>query len=155
MTFLVQGKADVNGKDVIEYASVRDPVKATLAGLPVPPRQTDVTVGLAVTGKPPFTLAAKFDQPSTTPGKPANLTITVVRAPGFAAEIAVTAAGLPPNVAAVLKNIPANMNEVKVQLNAAANAPAGTFAVVVTGKAKYQNLDFSVNAPPVNLVLTK
>ena len=112
-------------------------------------------MGLAVTGKAPFTLTAKFDEPSTMVGKPANLTITVARAPGFTAEIAVTATGLPPNVAPALKNVPANMNEVKVQLNAAANAPVGTFAVVVTGKTKHQNKDFSVNAPTVNLVLTK
>ena len=75
--------------------------------------------------------------------------------PGFTAEIAVAATGLPPNVAPALKNIPANMNEVKVQLNAAANAMPGTFPVVVNGKAKHQNKDFSVNAPPANLVLTK
>ncbi len=155
MTFLVQGKAAINGKDVIEYASVRAPVSLGLAGLPVPPRQTDVAVGLAVTEKAPFTLAVKFDEPSTALGKPANLTITATRAAGFTAEIAVAATGLPPNVAPALKNVPANMNEVKVQLNAAANAPVGTFAVVVTGKAKHENKDFSVNAPPANLVLTK
>ena len=155
LTFLIQGKAAINGKDVIEYANVRDPVRATLAGLPLPPRQTDLGVALAVTEKAPFTLAVKFDEPSTALGKPANVTVTAVRAPGFTAEIALTAAGLPANVAPALKNIPANMNEVKVQLNVAANAMPGTFPVVIAGKAKHQNKDFSVNAAPVNLVLTK
>ena len=114
MTLVVRGKAAINGKEATEYASVRAPVSLGLAGLPVPPRQMDVTVGLAVTEKAPFTLAAKFDQPSTMVGKPASLTVTVVRAPGFTAEIDLTATGLPPNVAPALKKIPANMNEVKV-----------------------------------------
>jgi hypothetical protein len=58
-------------------------------------------------------------------------------------------------VAPALKNIPANLTEIKGQLNAAANAPVGTFPIVVNGKAKHQNKDFSVNAPAANLVLTK
>jgi hypothetical protein len=155
LTFLVQGKAKINGKDVIEYASVRAAVSRELAGLPIPPRQTYTTIGLAVTEKAPFTLAVKFDQPSTALGKPASLTITAVRKPGFTEEIALTATGLPANVAPALKNIPANLTEIKGQLNAAANAPVGTFPIVVNGKAKHQNKDFSVNAPAANLVLTK
>ncbi len=150
-TFLIQGKAKINGKDVTEYASVRAAVSRELAGLPLPPAQTFAAIGLAVTEKAPFTLAVKFDQPSTALGKPASLTITAVRKPGFTEEIALTTTGLPANVAPALKNIPANMTEIKGQLNAAANAPVGTFPIVVNGKAK----DFSVTAPAVNLVLTK
>ena len=56
----------------------------------MPPRQTFTAIGLAVTEKAPFTLAVKFDQPSTALGKPANLTITAVRKPGFTEEIALT-----------------------------------------------------------------
>ena len=155
LTFLVQGKANINGKDVIEYASVRTAVSQGLAGLPVPPRQTWTTVGLAATEKAPFTLAVKFDEPSTGLGKAANVTVTAVRDPGFTEEIALTAAGLPPNVAPALKNIPANMNEVKVQLNVAANAAPGTYPITVNGKAKHNNKDFAVNAPPANLVVVK
>jgi hypothetical protein len=155
LTFLVQGKANINGKDVVEFASVRAAVSQSLATLPVPPRQTWHAVGLAVTEKAPFTLAVKFDEASTALGKPANVTVTAVRLPGFTEEIAVTAAGLPPNVAPALKNIPANMNEVKVQLNVAANAAPGTYPITFTGKAKHDNKDFTVNAPPANLVVVK
>ncbi len=155
LTVLIQGKAKIKDKDVIEYASVRAAVSRDLAGLPLPPRQTFTTIGLAVTEKAPFTLAIKFDQPSNVLGKAANLTITAVRKPGFTEEIALTATGLPANVTPALKNIPANMTEIKGQLNAAANAPAGAFPIVVNGKAKHQNKDFSVNAAPANLVLTK
>ncbi|HVS40489.1 MAG TPA: PPC domain-containing protein [Gemmataceae bacterium] len=155
LTFLVQGKASINGKDVTEYASVRAAVSQSLAGLPVPPREIWAPVGLAVTEKAPFTLAVKFDEPSTPLGKPANLTVTAVRQPGFTEEIALSATGLPPNVAPALKNIAANVNEVKVQLNVAANAMPGTFPIVLVGKAKHQNQDYSVNAPPANLVVAK
>ena len=70
----------------------------SLAGLPVPPRQTWTAVGLAVTERAPFTLSAKFDEASTALGKSAYLTVTAVRAPGFTEEIALTMTGLPPNV---------------------------------------------------------
>jgi hypothetical protein len=153
--FRIQGKATINGKEVMQYASVRTVVSQNLANLPVPPRTMYDQFFLAVTAKAPFTLTAKFDEETAATGKPAPLTVTVTRDEGFTAEIALTAAGLPPNVAPALKPIPANMNEVKVQLNPAANAPVGEFTITINGKAKHQNKDFSVSAPPVALVLKK
>ena len=155
LTFLVQGKANINGKDVIEYASVRTVVGQGLSGLPLPPRRTFYPIGLAVTERAPFTLAVKFDEASTALGKPANVTITAIRAAGFTEEIVLSVTGLPANVAPALKNIPAAMTEVKVQLNVAANAVPGTYPIAVNGKAKHANKDFSVNAPSGNLVVTK
>jgi hypothetical protein len=153
--FYLQGKANINGKDVVQFVSVRAVASAGLGNLPVPPRSMFTRFGLAVTEKAPFTLAVKFDEPNATLGKPANVTITATRAAGFTGEIALTASGLPANVTATLKNIPANMNEVKVQLNVAANAAPGTTPVTFTGKAKHQNRDFTVNAPAVPLVIQK
>jgi hypothetical protein len=152
--FKVVGKATVNGKEVVRYASVRAAVSQALANLPVPPRTMYEQLFVAITEKAPFTLSAKFDQESAMPGKPAPLTVTVTRDPGFTAEIALTAVGLPPNVAPALKPIPANMDEVKVQLNPAANAPVGSFTITINGKAKHQNKDFSASAL-VPLVLKK
>jgi hypothetical protein len=149
--FKIVGRATVNGKPVTEFASVRATLSKELAGLPVPPRTLYHSLGLAVTEKPPFTVAAKLDAPPAEPGKPAALSVTVARAPGFTAEVALTAAGLPPNVAPALKNVPANANEVKAQLNLAPNAAVGPFAFVVNGKANHNGKDFSVNSPPVPL----
>jgi len=42
-----------------------------------------------------------------------------------------------------------------VQLNVAANAAPGQSAVTITGKAKHNNRDFTVSAPPANLVIKK
>jgi hypothetical protein len=149
----IQGKATINGKVVVQRASIRGVLSRSLAGLPLPPRALWTEVGLGVMEKPPFVLAAKFDQPNATPGKPVTLTVTATRSPGFSAEVALALVGLPPNVAPVIKPIPANQNMVQVQLNLAANAPRGTFNVTVNGKAKHQMQDYSVNAAPVPLII--
>jgi hypothetical protein len=155
LPFLVQGKANINGKDVVQYAMVRGPVTQGLAALAVPPRQTWNAFALAVTEKAPFTLTAKFDAENTQVGKPATLTVTAVRAPGFTGEIVLAVNGVPANVAPALMNIPGDKSEAKLTLNAAANAAPGTYPVTVNGKAKHNNKDFAANAPPANLVLVK
>jgi hypothetical protein len=154
--FRVQGRATINGKSVVRYASVRAPVTQSLAGLPVPPRQTFTAIGLAVLEREPFALAAKFAEASVAPGKPATLTVTATRIPGFEAEIDVTIAGLPANVApaAAPQKIPAKANEVKATIAPVAAAPAGSFNVTVTGKAKHQGRDHTVTAV-VPLVVKK
>jgi hypothetical protein len=153
-SLLVQGKAVINGKPVVEYASVRFPASQNLAGLTYPPRSLLHQVGFAVTPKPPFTLAAKFDAAEYLRGGPATVTITVTRDAGFAEEIALTATGQPANVSPALKNIAKDQNEVKAQLNVAANAPIGQFPISFVGATKSNGRDFSVAAAPANLVLT-
>jgi hypothetical protein len=153
--FYIQGKGKNDNKEFVEFASVRALVSAAMSNLPVPPRPMFTRLGLAVTDKAPFALTFKFDEPNATPGKPANVTVTATRAAGFTAEIALTATGLPANVTPMLKNIPANMNEVKVQFNVAANAAPGSSPLTIIGKAKHQNRDFTVNAPAVPLVIKK
>jgi hypothetical protein len=153
--FWIQAKAKVDGKDIVQFASVRAVVSTALGGLPVPPRPMWMRLGLAVTEKAPFTLAVAFDEPNAMPGKPANVTVTATRDAGFTGEIALTATGLPTNVTAMLKNIPANMNEIKFPLNVAANAAPGTTPLTIVGKAKHQNRDVTTVAPAVPLVIEK
>jgi hypothetical protein len=150
---LIQGKATINGKVVTAYGSVRTVVKQELAGLEFPPRNLLHQVVLAVTEKPPFTLAAKFDQPEGTRGIPISVTITAGRNPGFAKEITVTPVGLPPNIAFPATKIGKGQNEVKVQLVPAANAPLGKFPVRFTGKVNLPNKEFEVTTSPADLVL--
>ncbi len=104
--FRIQGKATIDGKVVTRLASARTAVSQGLANLPLPPREMLTTIGLAVTPKPPFTLAAKLDAPSYMPGKPATLTVTATRSAGFTAEIVLSAAGLPPGVTAASEKHP-------------------------------------------------
>jgi hypothetical protein len=121
----------------------------------VPPRSTWRGIGLAVTERAPFTLAAKFDEASGMPGKPVNLTVTVTRVAGFAGDITLTVGGLPPNVKTTPKPIPGAMSEIKLPVELAANAAVGEFPITVSGKAKHQMKDFTVNAAPVTLVIKK
>jgi hypothetical protein len=152
--FRIQGKATINGKAVTKLASVRGIVSQGLANLPLPPPATFTSIGLVVTEKPPLVLAAKFDAPSYAPGKSAMLTIKATRGPGFTAEIALSAAGLPAGVTAMFKNIPANQNEVKVPLNLAPTAKVGQVTLTITGKAKHQGGDVTA-AATVPLVIKK
>jgi hypothetical protein len=112
-------------------------------------------VPLVLADKPPFTLTAKLETPSTMVGKPAAIVVTATRTPGFTGEIALTIAPVPPNVTPKLKNIDMNAGEARVELESAANTPPGQYAITVTGKAKHKNKDYAINAPAVTLVLTK
>jgi hypothetical protein len=152
-TLVIQGKATINGKEVVEYASVRTVVSQGLGNLAYPPRQLYTQLAVAVTEKPPFALTAKFDATEVLRGNAASLTVNATRAPGFMEEIALTAAGVPANVAPMLKNIPKDMSEVKIQLTPAANAAVGSFPITVVGKAKAGMKDFTVNAAAVPLVV--
>jgi hypothetical protein len=100
-------------------------------------------------------LSAKLDQPNATPGKPATLTVTATRSAGFTADVNLALTGLPPNVSPMVKPIPAKQDKIQLTLNQAGNAPVGTFRVTVTGKAKHQMRDYSVNAAAVPLVIKK
>jgi hypothetical protein len=154
-TFFIQGKATINGKVVTQLANGRAALSQSLANLPVPPRTLVDPLGLAVTEKPPFTLAAKFDSPSATPGKTATLTVTATRVPGFTEEVALTVAGLPANVTAAMKNIPAKQNEVKVTVTLAPAAAVGQSSLTITGKAKVQGREVVAQTSPVPLVIKK
>lgn len=153
--FHIQGKATINGKAVTHLASVRNSVSQGLANLPLPPRDTLTSIGLAVTEKPPFALTAKLDAASYMPGKTATLTVTAARAAGFTAEIDLSAAGLPPGVTAMLKPIPANQSEVKLTLTLTPQVKVGQANLIVTGKAKHQGRDVTSATPVVPLVIKK
>jgi hypothetical protein len=151
----VQGKATINGKPVAAYASVRPTLSRDLANLPFPPRHLYTHVAVGVAEKPPFTLAAKFDQPESLRGGPVGLTITATRAVGFMEDIVLTPPyGLPPNVAPAMKNIAKGQNDVKIQLNTNPAAPLGEFPIAFVGRGKFQNRDYAVHAAPVSLVLS-
>ncbi len=153
LSFAVQGKATIDGKPVVRVASARAVLNQTLANLPYPPPQFETQFGLAVKARPPFVLAAKLDAPRGIPGQSVTATLTATRLGGFAEEIAVGLAKAPPTLKPVLKNIAKGQNEVKVELQLAANAPPGPLALTFTGKARFQNADVTENATPVSLVV--
>ena len=62
VAFAIQGKATIDGKPVMRLATVGGGPTA-MGNLAVPPRPMLTQLGMAITEKPPFTLAAKFDAP--------------------------------------------------------------------------------------------
>jgi hypothetical protein len=87
-------------------------------------------------------------------GKPAALTVKATRAPGFTDEISLSGVALPPNVEANLKSIPKNQNEIAAELKPGVASSVGKFLISITGKAKYQDKEYVVMAPPAELVLS-
>jgi hypothetical protein len=150
--FRVQAKAVVNGKEVRTYANVQGLVRQNFGNLPFPPRDLFHTVYYAVT-EPPFRLEAKFNPPEGVRTLPASLTVTATRAAGFAEEIGLTVIALPPNVTVAAKPIAKATNEIQFPLTAAANVPLGPVSVIVIGRTKFQNRDFTVHVASTTLVL--
>jgi hypothetical protein len=150
----VQAKATINGKAVVEYASVRTSVSVGLANLTYPPREMLTEVGVGVTEKPPFSLTAKLDLPEALRGVPATMTVTATRMPNFTEEIALTPVGLPPTVPAAVKPIAKGTNEIKITLTPAANAPLGPVSVSFVGKTKFNGKDYSVTSLPASFPVT-
>jgi hypothetical protein len=150
----VRGKAAIKNREIIVDASVRAALIQELAGLPYPPPDLTHRVGIAVTQKSPFTLAAKFAAPEVIRGGAVPLTITAVRTAGFEEVIALSSVGLPAAFTTALANIPKGKNEVTVDVRAAANAPLGHLLASFAGVAKVKNNEYYTLAPPVGLSLT-
>src|SRR5262249_1317840 len=135
LTFRIDGKATVGGKPVVAIASHGLLLRQAMANLPYPPPEYETQMALAVRARPAFTLGAKLDAAQASPGQTVRATVTAARAPGFADEIALSVAGLPPTVTAPAVKIAKGQNEVKVPLAAAAAAAPARLNVTFTGKS--------------------
>jgi hypothetical protein len=151
----IQAKAVIDGKDVLAFASTKAAVQQQMAGLPFPPREWLRGVGVAVTPKPPFILAARYELPEAVRGLSAMLVVTAARDPGFDGEIALAAAGLPPNVAAAPKPIAKGQTEAAIDLKVGEKAGLGSFAYSVVGRAQHEDRHYASTLlpPPLAVVL--
>jgi hypothetical protein len=150
---VIRGKGTMGGKKIVRYARVRGVVARELGNLTYPPRHLLTQVGVAVTEKPPFTLAAKVDRPEVVRGLPATVTVTAKRQPTFTEAITLAPLGMPPGVIAGIKNIEKNQSSVQIALNAPVNVPLGSFPISFVGSTNFQNRTFAVAARPATLVL--
>lgn len=139
----VQGKASINGQEV-----VREARSASIVwGIPnLQPNQNvamlarlDRGVVLAVREKAPFALNAKDDEPLTAQlGTKIKVPVKFLRHwPDAKVPINVVVANLPPNVAFNGKNAPlavaADKGDAELELDIQANAVPGTYSVVFRG----------------------
>ena len=152
----IVGKATIDGKPVTRAASTRALLATAMANLPVPPREQFTQVGIAVTVKPPFTLAAKPTAAVVPPGKPTILEVAVARVGDFKGEVALSlAAPIPPGITLAPAKIAAGAASAKATLNIAPKAKLGAVMVTVQGKAKHAGQDWAVKAAPVAITLKK
>ncbi len=140
--FSVQTKAVVDGKEFMRLANVTDIVKQRMANLELPPREMLTSLGLCLTDKPLFVLAAKMPLPDIVRGAPATVTLAATRAAGFAEEIALSAVNPPANVTIAAKPIGKGSNEIGIQVTAAANATPGDFPIFFRATTKSGGKDF-------------
>ncbi len=98
---------------------------------------------------PPTPYALTLDKRDITVkrGTDAAVKVTSIRQMGQVAQITLTVAGQPANVAPTLANIAANMNEATLTFKVAANAPVGTYNIIISG-----NLANNVQVAPAYTV---
>jgi hypothetical protein len=149
----VLAKGNANGKEFVKLADISDIVRTNMANLGFPPREMLTSMGVGVTDKPVFTLAAKAAAPEAIRGTPANVTVAATRVMGFVEDITLAAYGLPPNVTVAIKPIGKGTNDIQVQITAAPAAPTGKFKINFRGAAKSMGKDFAYYATPLELTI--
>jgi pre-peptidase len=153
----ITGKATIDGKPVTRRVNVKAAVAQELGNLPYPPRDLFHEMALAVREKPPYILSARFEPPETYIGSTPKLKITARRTAGFDDVITLNPpANLPPNVPAPkVPPIAKGKNEITVDLAINPKVPLGDYQVLVSGKSRHQNKDFSAFALPAHLAVTR
>jgi dienelactone hydrolase len=148
-------RAMIDGKPITQFVSVKGPVMASLSGLPYPPPQLQNQVAFAVKEKAPFTLALEMEPPEAVPGIATQLVVRAKRAQGFDEAIILNPpAGLPTNVPAIKPvNIAKDKTEAKFTLDVNAKTPLGEYQVLLSGKAKAKDKEYSAYALPLPLVV--
>lgn len=154
--FRVRGRAVIDGQQVVRYATLTEPVRASLAGLPNPPLELVHHGFLVVVEKPPFALTLKADPPTVAKGQATKAVAEVRREPAADGDIGLAPLFVPPNITpAATKGIPKGSNRVEVGLTVAPAAAAGPNPVVFRATAKVAGKDYAVIPPPVVLDVTE
>lgn len=151
----IVGKATVDGAVVEKAATVRTVLSAAMGNLALPPRTQFAQVGLAVTVKPPFTLAAKPAAPMAQPGKPLKVALTVTRMPDFKGDVVVALAAPVPGVTVPATKIAGAQTTLEATVNLAPNVKVGALVFTLQGSAKHDGRDWVVRAAPVTVTVKK
>jgi len=149
----VRARAIIDGKEFVTFASTRPAVSRDLGNLAVPPRVWQRSVGIGVTPKPPFTLAARWDRPEAVRGLATKLILTATRDAGFDGDIALTVNDMPANVTAAAQKIGKDQTETTIDVSLKEAAPLGTFAFSVVGRSQHQGHEYAAIVLPPPLVV--
>jgi hypothetical protein len=146
--FRVRGKATVDGKEVIRFATATDLVKTNLGGMPNPPAELLGGCAVAVVEKPPFGLKLTADPEKVEKGKAGKVLVEATR-DGYDADIPLAVLSAPPNVTAAAKPVPKGQTKAEIAVTVAANAAAGPAPLLLRATAKVGGKDYAVTPPPV------
>ncbi|MBY0231646.1 MAG: hypothetical protein K2W96_20365 [Gemmataceae bacterium] len=152
LSIRIAGKATINGAVVTRYASTRALLGTAMGNLPVTPREQWPRVGLAITEKPPFALAARAEGATFPPGKPAMVEVTITRAGDFKGEVALAAvAPIPPGITFPGAKIAAGAASVKAQVGIAPTVKDGPATLLLQGTATHAGRPWVVRPSPLVL----
>ena len=160
------GEAEIGGKKVADTADLGAALKAKTNQMPYPPANLLNAMALGVSPAGPFSL--RVEPAEVTFGKELSATFKVIATRQKDYSEAITLAvptindgspkpvpGLPSNVTAALKPIPAGQNEIEITLAANDKAPEGGFAIVLDGSLKKGNATIKQPAPALLMKLQK
>ncbi|MGH7127209.1 MAG: PPC domain-containing protein [Planctomycetaceae bacterium] len=156
----IVGKAEIDGQTLEAGGTVSaEAFKEPLHDMPFPPRTLTGAVAVALAPAPAFTLRAEPQSVTIGPGKPATIKLIAQRQPGFDQEIQLKTNpeknGLPKNISAALKPIPAGQSEIEIVFTATDKAAAGELTAVIVGTLKKDKATVVQNAPGIGVKVEK
>jgi len=144
------GTATIDGKQVERVAEPIEIYRQPLAGDNQDSRRPCQLFPVAAMPPTPYTLDLETKAVTAKKGTDVQIKVKALRQMGQNAQINLTVAGQPANVAPQLVNIAANATEAVITLKVAANAPEVTQNVIITG-----NMNNNVQvAPAFTLTIT-
>lgn len=149
----VQAKAVIDGKETLAFASTASLVSQSMGGLLFPPRTWLRSVAVGVLPRPPFQLAARFDPPEAVRGLTTNLIVEAKRDEGFDDSIAVSVAGLPPNVTSESQTIAAGKTDARLILKLGERSALGTYAFTLMGRSTRGGTPVVATVVPPSLIV--
>jgi hypothetical protein len=119
-----------------------------------PPQALAEVVAVGVAPEPVFHLRTASEKVTVGRSFSSPLRVTAGRTGEFKEAIPLKAEGLPEKVTVEAKPVPEAAGEVELSVQAAADAPEGTFTVLLSGTAKYQDKDHTQAAPALLVEVT-
>jgi hypothetical protein len=134
-TARIKATATLDGAEVVRWASVADPVRAGLNGLPVVPAELATTLAVGVRPAERFKLSATAKAASVPAGGKLTLSLTADRADGFADLLTLALVNPPPGVTAKAVTVPKGQSAAAVEVALGDDVPAGPLGLVVKATA--------------------
>jgi hypothetical protein len=153
----IAGTARIGDRDVQPTASVAEPLRGALGGMPFPPPHLSGSVAVAVAPEAGIRLRVEPPEITIEKTKSASVKVTVERRPEFDEAIALAMTpekdGLPKGVTVAVKPIEKGKNEIEIVFAADDKAAAGEYTAVLVGTHKKGDATVTQPAPGIKLTV--